>query len=75
MTHDPIIDEIRAIREAYAAQFDFDLRAIHEDLKERQKCYAARVVRLPGKPASQARPSRKVPARSDEPVASQGDSQ
>lgn len=34
MLNDEIIDEIRAIREAHAAKFNFDLRAIFEDLKK-----------------------------------------
>ena len=33
MLNDEIIDEVRAIREAHAAKFNFDLRAIYEDLK------------------------------------------
>ncbi len=33
MVIDEIIDEIRANREAHAAKFNYDLRAIYEDLK------------------------------------------
>lgn len=33
MVIDEIIEEIRANREAHAAKFDYDLRAIYEDLK------------------------------------------
>ena len=36
MTPDPIVDEIHRIREAHAAKFNFDLRAIFLDLQERQ---------------------------------------
>jgi hypothetical protein len=35
MTDDPIVDEVRQAREAYAAQFDFDLTAIFADLRRR----------------------------------------
>ena len=32
-----IVEQFRAAREAYAAQFDFDLAAIFEDLKKKQE--------------------------------------
>jgi len=34
MLTDEIIDEVRINREAHAAKFDYDLRAIYEDLKK-----------------------------------------
>lgn len=34
MLNDEIVDEVRAIREAHAAKFNYDLRAIYEDLKK-----------------------------------------
>jgi hypothetical protein len=33
---DPLVAEVRAIREAYAKQFDYDLEAISRDLKEQE---------------------------------------
>lgn len=30
---DPIVDEVRRIRDEYAARFDYDLNAIYDDLK------------------------------------------
>ena len=33
MLNDEIVDEVRAIREAHASKFGFDLRAIYDDLK------------------------------------------
>jgi hypothetical protein len=33
MLNDEIVDEVRAIRDAHAAQFGYDLRAIYADLK------------------------------------------
>ena len=33
MLNDEIVDEVRAIRDAHAANFGYDLRAIYEDLK------------------------------------------
>ncbi|MEY4144949.1 MAG: hypothetical protein RLZZ335_801 [Bacteroidota bacterium] len=34
MMNDEIVDEVRAIREAHAARFNYDLHAIYEDLKK-----------------------------------------
>ena len=34
MWEDPIVKEVRQVREAYAARFDYDLLAIYRDLKE-----------------------------------------
>ena len=34
---DPIVDEVRRIRDAHAARFNYDLRAIFNDIKERQR--------------------------------------
>lgn len=35
--NDPIVDEIRRIRDAHAAQFNYDLKAIYLDIKRREK--------------------------------------
>jgi hypothetical protein len=34
---DPIVDEIRRIRDAHAAKFNYDPRAIFQDIQEREK--------------------------------------
>jgi len=34
MLNDEIVDEVRAVREAHAAKFNYDLRKIYEDLKK-----------------------------------------
>ena len=34
---DPIVDEVRRIRDAHAAKFNYDLKAIFRDIKEREK--------------------------------------
>jgi hypothetical protein len=34
--NDPIVDEVRRIRDAYAARFNYDLDAIFADIKERE---------------------------------------
>jgi hypothetical protein len=36
MTPDPIIEEIRQIRDHYAAQFNYDLQAMYADLKQQE---------------------------------------
>ena len=36
MWQDPIVEEVRAIRDAYAKQFNYDLEAIYRDLKEQE---------------------------------------
>jgi Domain of unknown function (DUF4160) len=52
---DPIVDEVREIREAYARQFDFDLDAISRDLRRQQQSAGGRVVVLPKRPVQQQR--------------------
>jgi hypothetical protein len=37
MMNDPIVAEVREVRERHAAQFNYDLDAIYRDLKEREK--------------------------------------
>lgn len=39
--NDEIVDEVRAIREAHAAKFGYDLRAIYEDLKKSEAAHIA----------------------------------
>ncbi len=34
---DPIVEEVRRVREEYAARFNYDLDAIYRDLKEQEK--------------------------------------
>jgi hypothetical protein len=41
---DPIVDEVRRVRDAYAARFNYDLRAIYRDLKEQEERSGRRVV-------------------------------
>lgn len=44
MFHDPIVEEVRAIREQLAGQFDFDIRKIVEDAQRRQATSKSRIV-------------------------------
>ena len=51
MKQDPIVQEIRDIREAHAAEFDYDLNAIYKDIKQReQKSDRSYVIFPPRKP-------------------------
>jgi hypothetical protein len=36
MWQDPIVAEVRQVREAHAARFDYDLQAIYRALKEQE---------------------------------------
>jgi len=49
MLCDPIVEEIRRYRQDYAAQFNYDLKAICQDLRERQKKSGRKIVSLPPK--------------------------
>lgn len=35
--NDPIVDEVRRVRDAHAARFNYDLDAIFQDIKEREQ--------------------------------------
>jgi len=41
---DPIVNEVREIRERLASQFDFDIRKIVADARRRQESSKSRVV-------------------------------
>jgi len=57
MIEDPIVEEIRRIREAHAARFNYDLDAIFRDIKEREKASGHRFVDGIARPiASEAAP-------------------
>ena len=44
MFQDPIVEEVRAIREHLAAQFNFDIRKIVEDAQRRQATSKSRIL-------------------------------
>lgn len=44
MIRDPIVEEVRAIREQLAAQFNFDIRKIVEDAQRRQAMSGSTIV-------------------------------
>lgn len=43
---DPIVEEIRRIRHEHAKQFGFDLDAIFDDLKEKERTSKRKIVSL-----------------------------
>ncbi len=47
MGRDTIVEEVRQNREAYAERFNFDLQAIHLDLKEQEEKSGRQIVSLP----------------------------
>jgi len=56
MAKDPIVEEVRRIRDQYAARFNYDLEAIYRDLKERERRGEFSVVyRRPRPPRTGAR--------------------
>jgi len=46
---DPIVEEVRKARDAYAKQFNYDLDAIYRDLKEKESQSGRQVVPCPPK--------------------------
>jgi len=55
MINDPVVEEVRRIRQEYAAKFNYDLRAIAEDLQKHHHEYADRLVSYPPKPVQRTK--------------------
>lgn len=49
MWKDPIVEEVRRVRQAHAAKFNHDLDAIWRDLREQQEKSGRKVVSFPPK--------------------------
>jgi len=49
MWNDPIVDEVRKVRDAHAKKFNYNLRAIAADLKKQQQASGRIFVTLPPK--------------------------
>jgi hypothetical protein len=47
MWEDPIVDAVRKVRDAHAAQFDYDLQTIYRALKKEEADSGRKFVRLP----------------------------
>jgi len=50
MSRDPIVEEVRRHRDAYAKRFKYDLQAIYRDLKEQQEKSGRKTGSLSPKP-------------------------
>jgi hypothetical protein len=44
---DSVVQEVRAIREAYAKRFGYDLKAIYRDLKAKEQASGRQYVSFP----------------------------
>ena len=44
---DPIIDELRAVRDEHAARFNYDVEAIFRDIQAQQEASGREYIRLP----------------------------
>jgi hypothetical protein len=49
--NDPIVDEVRRVRDAHAARFNYDLDAIFRDIKENEKKSGYKFVAGVARPA------------------------
>ena len=47
MWEDKIVEEVRKVRDEYAARFNYDLEAIYKDIKEQEKKSQRKLVSLP----------------------------
>lgn len=57
---DPIVAEIRAIRDEYAARHGYDVTRIFADIKARQKESGRNYVQYPPRPASRKLSQRQI---------------
>lgn len=55
--NDPILEEIRAIREAHAAKFNYDVDAMFDDLERRERESGHEFVSFPPKLIDPAEPA------------------
>lgn len=49
MWRDPIVEEVRGYREQYAARFNYDIKAICRDARERQQKSGRKIVSFAAK--------------------------
>ncbi len=53
--NDPIVDEIRRIRNDYAKRFGYDLNAMAADLRKKEETHRDQLVSFPPKPVRRSR--------------------
>jgi len=49
MVTDPIVEEVRRVREEYAKRFNYDVHAIADDLRKQEQQHPDRLVSFPPK--------------------------
>jgi len=54
---DPIVEEVRRIRDAHAAKFNYDPKAIFQDIKEREKRSGRKYVSFADKSVTPKQPA------------------
>ena len=60
MFRDPIVEEVRAIRQAFAKEHGYDVKAIVDALQREEADSGRRVISLPPKRLSKKRRERKA---------------
>jgi hypothetical protein len=55
--HDPIVEEVRRVRDQQAAELDYDLKAIFERARRRQKQSKRKTVSFADAVASESQPT------------------
>jgi hypothetical protein len=55
MFEDPIVEEVRRVRQEYARRFNYDLHAIAADLRKHEQEHPERLVSFPPKSPRKAR--------------------
>ncbi len=49
-TNDPIVTEVRSVRDKHAARLGYDIRAIFKDIQDEQAASGREFVRCPARP-------------------------
>ncbi len=57
MWEDPIVEDVHRTREKLAAEYDFDIKAIFADLRNRQAALGCRLVRQKNQPNQAPQPT------------------
>jgi hypothetical protein len=66
--NDPIVDEVRRVRDEHAARFNYDLDAIFRDIKQQEKQSGRKFVSFPPRkiePKQLLQPDEPAPTSSD----------
>jgi len=51
-TNDPIVAEVRAVRDKHAAQFGYDIKEIFNNVRDQQQTSGRKYVRYPARPVA-----------------------